>query len=147
VVAGPDQQHNLLGICNNIAVVQSPATPTSAPTITLTPAPTVAQASSTPAKPDLTVIDISGPVSIILDQNSTKTATYRVTVQNIGAVAAGQFSVGLVLPDGSLTDLGAVPALQPGQAAIFTATVNFTTPGSARLTAIADKDNVVDESN
>ncbi len=137
----------LLGICNNIAVVQSPATPTVAATITLTPAATVAQASSTSAKPDVVVIDISGPVSIILDQNSTKTATYRVTVQNSGSVATGQFNVGLVLPDGSLSDLGAVPALQPGQAAIFTATVNFTAPGSARLTAIADKDNVVDESN
>ncbi len=137
----------LLGYCYNIQVAQPPASPVPSATITSTAAPTVAQASPTPGKPDLIVTDISGPVSIILDQNGTKVASYKITVQNVGSANAGQFNASLVLPDGTQQDLGAAPGLVPNQSAIFQTTVTFNAPGAARLTAIADFNNVVDESN
>ena len=138
----------LLGICYNIAVVQPPASPVPTATITLTTAPTVAQASSTPGKPDLIVVDITGPVSIILDQSGTKVGTYKITVQNVGSVNANPFNLGLILPDGTLKDVGStVQPLLPNQQAIFTTDVTFVAPGSARLTAFVDMNNVIDESN
>ncbi len=138
----------LLGICYNIQVVLPPASPVPTATITNTPAPTVAQATATTGKPDLTVTDISGPVSIILDQSGSKVATYRITVQNVGSVNAGQFNLGLILPDGTLKDVGqTVQPLLPNQQAIFQADVTFVAPGAARLTAFVDMNNVIDESN
>jgi uncharacterized protein YraI len=135
----------LLGICTNIPVVQPPASPT--PLATSTVPPTALQATATPGKPDLIVTDLSGPVSIILDQNGTKTATYHITVQNVGTVSAGQFNVAVVLPDGTQRVLGAAPGLAPNQFAQAQTDVTFNAPGSARLTAIVDPDNSVDEAN
>ncbi|MCC7448754.1 MAG: SH3 domain-containing protein [Anaerolineae bacterium] len=133
--------------CAVIGVVQPPASPFPTATITLSPAPTVAQATVTPGKPDLIVTAIDGPVTIILDQNNTKTATYKVSVQNVGSVQTGSFNVGLVLPDGTLRDMGTVPALAAGQTAILQTDVTFNAPGSVRLTAVVDTANTVDETN
>ena len=133
--------------CAVVGAVQPPASPVPSATITNTPAPTVAQASVTPGKPDLIVTAIDGPVSIILDQGNTKTATYKVSVQNVGSVQTGSFNVGLVLPDGTLRDMGTVPALAANQTAILQTDVTFTAPGSARLTAVVDTANTVDETN
>ncbi len=138
----------LLGICSTVQVVQPPASPVPTATITRTAAPTVAQATPTTGKPDLIVTDITGPVSIILDQSGTKVGTYQITVQNVGGVNAAQFNLGLVLPDGTLKDVGqTVQPLVPNQKAIFQTDVSFIAPGAVRLTAIVDSNNVIDESN
>jgi uncharacterized protein YraI len=138
----------LIGICYNIQVVQPPASPVPTATITPTTAPTVPQATATTGKPDLIVVDITGPVSIILDQTGSKVATYKITVQNVGGVSANQFNLGLVLPDGTLRDVGqTVQPLLPNQQAIFQTDVTFIAPGAARLTAFVDWNNTIDESN
>ena len=137
----------LLGNCYTIQVAQPPASPVPSATITLTSAPTVAQASITPGKADLLVSDLLGPVSIVLDQNGTKTVGYTILVQNVGTANAANFNVGLVMPDGTQQDLGTVPLLVPGQKAQFQATLTFTAPGSARLNVVADTYNTIDETN
>jgi uncharacterized protein YraI len=137
----------LLGNCYGIQVAQPPASPVPTATLTPTTAPTVAQASVTPGKADLIVTDLLGPVSIVLDQNGTRTVSYTILVQNAGTANAANFNVGLVLPDGTQQDLGTVPLLVPGQKAQFQASVTFTAPGSARLNVVADTYNAIDESN
>jgi uncharacterized protein YraI len=137
----------LLGTCYGIqAVIPSPS-PAPTATITTTAAPTVAQATNTPGKPDLIVSELSGPVSMPLDDNGSKVGTYRIMIQNVGTISTGAFNVGLVLPDGTLRDLGSVAALLPGQSALVQTDVTFTAPGSARLIAIVDSNNTVDETN
>src|SRR5450432_962923 len=132
----------LLGsLCSSIPMVQIPASPVPSATITLTPLPTAAQATSatsTAILPDLVITSLQGPVSMILDPDNTKTATYVVTVQNVGNAITGAFHVGIVLPDGTLRDMGSVTGLVPSQQAIFSTDILFTAPGSARLTAVAD---------
>src|SRR5579859_6438961 len=134
-------------LCNTIPTILPPPSPVPTATITSTPAPTVLQATPTTGLPDLAVVSLQGPISIILAQNGTKTTSYLVTVQNIGNATTGAFDVGLVFPDGSLHDLGTVSAVLPGQQAIFQGDVTFTAPGSARLTAIADMNNQIVESD
>lgn len=135
----------LLGVCSGVSVAAPPASPVPTVAITNTVATTVA--SPVPGKPDLIVFEITGPISIVLDANNTKTATYQIKVKNNGSVNTGAFNVGLVLPDGTLRDLGSVPALAPQQQAVFQTDVTFTAPGSARLTAIVDSNNTIDESD
>jgi uncharacterized protein YgiM (DUF1202 family) len=137
----------LLGsLCSSIPVVSAPPSP--APSLTSTVAVTSApQATATTGLPDLVIIKIEGPVSIMLDQNGSATATYKVTAQNTGQAAAGAFNLGLVLPDGSLRDMGSVPALAVGQQAVFQTNVTFSSPGAARISAVADTNNTVAESD
>ncbi len=134
-------------LCSSIPTILPPPSPAPTATLTLTPAPTVLQATPTTGLPDLAVVNMQVPVSVILDQNGTKTVSYLITVQNIGAAKTGAFEVGLVFPDGSLHDLGTVTAVLPGQQAIFQGDVTFAAPGSARLTAIADMNSQVTESD
>ncbi len=137
----------LLGYCNNIPTVQAPASPVPSVTITNTTAPTAAQLTSTPGQPDLIVVDVSGPSSLILGADGTAKGTYKITVQNVGSVPAGQFNLGLVMPDGTQLDAGMVPALAVNQTAIFQQDVIFTAPGVSRIAANVDKNNTVVESN
>ncbi len=134
-------------LCSTIPTILPPPSPAPTATMTHTPAPTVFQATPTTGLPDLTVVSIQGPLSVILDQTGTKTVSYIVTVQNIGAGTTGAFDVGLVLPDGTLHDMGTVSQVVPNQEAIFQTNVTFTAPGSARLTAIADMNNQIVESD
>ncbi|MEP7287932.1 MAG: CARDB domain-containing protein, partial [Chloroflexota bacterium] len=134
-------------LCNVVPVAQAPASPVPSATIGNTPAATVISATTASGLPNLVVTNIEGPVSIILDVNNTKTATYKVTVTNNGSIAAGAFNAGMVLPDGTLRDIGAVAGLAPGQQAVFQTDITFSVPGSARITALADINQVVTESN
>lgn len=133
------------GICNRIPAVQPPPSPI--PTITFTPTIVPSVATATGTLPDLIVVNLNGPASLVLKQDNTQVATYKVTVMNVGLASAGQFNVGMILPDGTLRDMGLVAGLAAGQQAIFQTDVTFTTPGTVRLTAFADSLNAVVESS
>jgi len=135
-------------LCNSLPLAQPPASPV--PTVTptgTTPPPQAATATGTPGLPDLVILTLDGPLYIVLDANNTKTATYRVVVQNSGSSASSGFSVGLVLPDGTQRDIGTVPALAAGQQAVFQTDITFTAPGSVRMSAFADITQTVKESD
>ncbi len=145
----------LLGsLCSSIPVVSAPPSP--APTVTSTVAVTSApQATATAGTPDLIIEKIEGPVSIMLDQSGRATATFQITVQNVGQARSAGFNVGLVMPDGALRDLGAVPGplasdpggLAAGGRAVFQTDLTFSAPGAARISAVADTNNTVAESD
>jgi subtilase family serine protease len=132
-------------LCNSVPSVVPPPSPV--PTIAPTSTPAPAQPTATGTLPDLIITQLSGPASLILKQDNTQVATYKVTVLNVGLAAAGQFNVGMILPDGTLRDMGLVASLAPGQQAIFQTDVTFTTPGTVRITAFADSNNTVVESS
>ncbi|HVO44153.1 MAG TPA: CARDB domain-containing protein [Aggregatilineales bacterium] len=135
---------SLLGICSNIPAVQPPASPM--PTVTNTPKPTSPQA-TVPTLADLAVISITGPTSIVLRPDNTQTATYTITIQNLGAAPANNFITEVTLPDGTLQSLGTLATLAPGQQAVFNPTILFSAPGTVRLTAIIDRANAVPEAD
>ena len=132
-------------LCRSVPAVNPPPSPI--PTITPTPSLAAPAATATGTLPDLVVINISGPASLVLKQDNTQTATYKVTVMNVGLANAGQFNVGMIMPDGTLRDMGLVAGLAAGQQAIFQTDVTFTTPGTVRLTAFVDSNNTVVESS
>jgi hypothetical protein len=132
-------------LCTSVPAVQPPPSPV--PTITPTPSLAPPIATATGSLPDLVVININGPASMVLDQNNTKTATYKVTVMNVGLANAGQFNVGMIMPDGTLRDMGLVASLAPGQQALFQTDITFNAPGTVRLTAFVDSNNKVVESS
>jgi uncharacterized protein YraI len=132
-------------LCSSIPAVVPPPSPVPSPTFTKTSAPITASLTPTTSIPDLVIIKVEGAPSVILNADNTKTITYKVTVQNVGNVATGSFNVGMVLPDGTLRDMGAVAALAVNQQAVFQTDITFTAPGSVRLTAFADMNQVVTE--
>src|SRR5262249_36982786 len=123
---------SLFGNCNNVPAVIPPASPTPS-SVPSTPVPP--QVTVTPGLPDLVVSDITGPTTPVL---MNTTATFQITVLNIGGTAATNFHVGITLPDGTLQDLGVIPSLAPGQSAIFRPSILFDSPGAVRVTAVVD---------
>jgi hypothetical protein len=107
-------------------------------TVQLTPC------ASVPAKPDLVVQSIAVNPPNPVSGDST---TFKATVQNVGNAAAGPFMVHFVL-DGS-TDLGsfAVAGLAAGASVDVTSNPWNAAPGDHSITAIADSQNQVPESN
>jgi uncharacterized protein YraI len=135
----------LLGVCSGVSVAAPPASPVPTATITNTVPATVA--TPIPGKPDLVVLEIIGPISIVLNADNTKAAIYQIRVRNKGGATTAALILRLVLPDGTLRDLGVVQALAPQQTAVFQTEVTFNAPGSVRLTAIVDSNNTIDESD
>jgi hypothetical protein len=137
-----------LGDCSTIRPAVVPASPTPVPT---TPAPpTQAGATSTPTLPDLSLSMLEGARDIQLSTTGTAQATYIIRIVNSGGQAAGQFNVGVLLPNGTIQDLGIVAGLTPGQEIQIPSgglNVTFDSPGIKRLLVTVDTNNTVAESN
>jgi hypothetical protein len=134
---------DLSGNCRTVPVTQSPPTPT--PTPTTLPAP----GSQPNAAPNLQVLNIEGPSQAALT-GSGITATFVVTVGNVGTGASGQFDV-TFYPHGragaASPQVAAVAQLDAGAAVTLTFSGAFDTPGQYVAEAYADSGRRVTESD
>ncbi len=136
-----------LGDCSAIRPAVVPASPTPQPSTT--PQPTQPGVTATPTLPDLTLTLFEGVSSVQLGPDGTIQANYVIRVKNSGGQACGQFRVGVLLPNGTITTFD-VPGLAVGQEypiANGSLQVTFNTPGVTRILVTVDDQNVVTESN
>jgi hypothetical protein len=130
--------------CGNasIPVRTPPATWTPVPSPTLAP-------SAAPRPPDLIAL-VAGEVPIKLNSSGTATASYVVTVRNIGGSASGEFNVEIILPDGAsisktIANLAPNAQVQVSQDDSGVQSITFTQPGTQRLRVFVDFDGDVAE--
>lgn len=147
------------GNCNNVPIVQAPATPTSqnAPTATNTTVPATNTATTVPAttvpteppKPNLVVSNVDGPDTVTIPSGETSVAEqFNVNVTNLGGALDTQFStVAIMLPGGTQFDVGVVANLGAGQSISLGTTITFDTAGTFALQFTVDSDAQIDESN
>jgi uncharacterized protein YraI len=130
----------------------------SVPVITLTPTPTVVGPTLTPTRtppppptatpglPDLVIASIAGPTDVKIPSGQTEIKqTYVVTITNTGSGPTRQFNNTITLPDGSLSDLGVVANLGPGESISLNVDITFTSPGTYLQEIKADSDGAVTE--
>lgn len=137
----------LSGNCQNVPVQTTPLPPTPTPTPRpATPTPTLTPTiTNTPAavKPDLLVTNIGGSQTVTL-AGSPVTLTYSVTVTNIGAGAAGQFTVKLFVNNTEQEDW-VVSGLDRGQSVALTTELTWSAAGTYDIRVNADTANQVEE--
>ena len=126
----------------NIPVRSAPATWTPVPSPTLAP-------SAAPRPPDLIAL-VAGEVSLKLNSSGTATASYVITVRNIGGSASGEFDVEIILPDGgsiskTIANLEPNAQVQVSSDDSGFQSVTFTQPGTQRLRVFVDFDGAVSE--
>ncbi len=118
---------------------------TSVPVITPPPTPTPGPATGTPtAEPSVDVIVVSAvPTTLTLGTQTN----INVTVQNVGSIPAGQFSVAVTLPPDNYYTFAVVAGLAPGtqQTIVLPALLSSAT-GNFTAIIVADLNNDVPES-
>ncbi len=137
----------LSGNCQNVPVQTTPLPPTPTATqrpVTATPTLTPTITNTPPAvKSDLLVTNIGGNQTVTL-AGSPLTLTYSVTVTNIGAGAAGQFTVKLFVNNTEQEDW-VVSGLDRGQSVALTTDLIWSAAGNYDIRVNADTASQVDE--
>lgn len=151
----------LYGNCQNIGLPPIPPTPTRlvvatatpiAPTNTLTTTAQPPTLTATPGLPDLLVTNLTlvNPTPFTLEPgNAPVTGTFSVTVTNTGASATTQFSNSITVTDPSststVTPLGVVASLAPGESIVLNISLTFTAAGNHTIQVRADSDSQITE--
>lgn len=157
-VAG--QYVSLYGNCGNVGIPPIPPTPTRqivitptfVPTNTLTTTPQPPTATATPGLPDLLVTNLTlvNPTPFTLEPgNAPVQGTFSVTITNTGAGPTTQFSNTITVTDPSsastVTPLGVVASLAPGESIVLNISVTFTVAGTHTIQVRADSDSQITE--
>lgn len=150
----------LYGNCQNIGIPPIPPTPTHlvvitptfVPTSTLTTTPQPPTLTPTPGLPDLLVTNLTlvNPTPFTLGAGNTPVqGTFSVTVTNTGASPTTQFSNTITVTDPSsastVTPLGVVASLAPGESIVLNISVTFTVAGNHTIQVRADSDSQITE--
>lgn len=132
--------------CENTAIPvrAAPATFTPVPSPTLEP-------SEEPHPADLIAL-IAGNVAIQLDNSGSATASYIITLQNVGGMDSDEFDVEIILPGGNsitktVTNLGPNEQVQISEDDSGVQAITFTQPGTRQLWVLVDVNGDVDEAN
>lgn len=135
--------------CATVPVVAAPATATVPPSQTPQPSatPTITPTiTPTPGTPDLVITLFEGPRNLTIPSGQSEiTATYTITIQNVGSRRTGEFVLTLdTFPasDQVFVNVGNVPV---GQSASYQMEYTFTAPGTYTLEAFVDSDSEVSE--
>lgn len=143
----------IFGVCTAIPIVNPPPTPTSpiiipthTPTRTPTPTSTTPPPTVPPQPPDLIVASISGPTALTY-VGADLTATYTVTISNIGQAGTGSFASTIQIGADPPVNLATVSNLNGGESISLTHVVTYTAPGVYTIKVVADSGGTVTESN
>ncbi|MEP7291727.1 MAG: CARDB domain-containing protein [Chloroflexota bacterium] len=154
---------SLYGNCASVGIPPIPPTPAPvfvpsatpiAPTNTLTTTAQPPTFTATPGLPDLLVTNLTliEPEPFSLNSGNTPaTGNFSVTITNTGASATTQFNNTITVTDPSststVTQLGVVASLAPGESIVLNISLTFTTPGNHTIQVRADSDSQITEAS
>ncbi len=152
---------SLYGNCQNVGIPPIPPTPTRIVVATATPIPPTSTLTTTVQPPTLTAtaglpdllvtnLTLIEPEPFTLGPGNTPaTGSFSVTVTNTGQSATTQFSSSITVTDPSSTDtvtpLGVVANLQPGESIVLNISLTFTVAGNHTIQVRADSDSQITE--